>query len=76
MMIDINKFHSGVIACPERSTQNVLGVVRNYLPSNYHAIPTVNGDIAIFGEDVAGWTFDDYVVPRLASGLHTVRKDT
>jgi hypothetical protein len=47
-------------------------VVAAYLPANY----TVDFDrstadnTVISGEDVAGWTLDDYVLPRLASGLH------
>jgi hypothetical protein len=44
-----------------------------YLPGNYNI---VGGDMGapgspvyvIAGEDVAGWTLDGYVVPRLASG--------
>ena len=43
------------------------------LPGNYDII---GGDLGepgrpvylIAGEDVAGWTLDDYVIPRLASG--------
>ena len=45
-----------------------------YLPDNY---VIVGGDIGspgqptyvIAGVDNAGWTLDDYVIPRLASGL-------
>ena len=45
-----------------------------YLPDNYRI---VGGDIGVLGkplyviagEDRAGWTMDDYVIPRLASGL-------
>lgn len=45
-----------------------------YLPTNYNI---VGGDIGepgkpvyvIGGRDVAGWTLDGYVIPRLASGL-------
>lgn len=45
-----------------------LGTVQRYLPENYKAIGGPNG-ILIFGNDSAGWTLDDYVIPRLASGL-------
>ena len=34
--------------------------------------PTVYDEpevITIFGTDSAGWTLDDYVIPRLASGM-------
>ena len=48
-----------------------IETVLRYLPSNY----TANEDsrdgkpvILIEGEDSAGWTLDDYVGPRLASG--------
>lgn len=46
-----------------------------YLPDNYRVIGrTAIGatdvvQILIGGSDVAGWTLDDYVIPRLASGL-------
>jgi len=47
--------------------------VAAYLPSNFRVIgkfqqydeTTV---IGVAGYDVAGWTFEDYVQPRLASG--------
>ena len=45
--------------------------VQDYLPSNYnvvHVDPNGQG-ILIAGEDDHGWTMDDYVLPRLASGL-------
>lgn len=32
-------------------------------------MPTTAAFILIVGEDVAGWTLDGYVLPRLASGL-------
>lgn len=52
--------------------------VARYLPSNYEIVDLIFPDIAeqilpeivvIQGTDVAGWTLDDYVIPRLASGL-------
>lgn len=54
-----------------------LDTVRSYLPSNYTAsvtIGTEGGDILIEGYDRAGWTLDDYVIPRLASGLIAARE--
>lgn len=42
--------------------------VKAYMPSNY-LVRVRDGVIFIEGEDVAGWTLDDYVIPRLASGL-------
>lgn len=57
--------------------------VRAYLPRDYsaneevmerHAVTGPDGyrqsvRIVIRGHDFAGWTMEDYVVPRLASGL-------
>jgi len=50
--------------------------VAAYLPSGYevygHRFPdggTGRLVVLIRGEDNAGWTLDDYVIPRLASGL-------
>ena len=50
--------------------QNV-GQVRDYLPANYKVIHIdENGaGVLIAGEDDAGWTLDEYVIPRYASGL-------
>ncbi len=45
--------------------------VANYLPKNYkilHQDPNGMG-LLIAGEDDHGWTMEDYVIPRLASGL-------
>jgi hypothetical protein len=55
------------IAVVEGQADKVATIAR-YLPSNYSA--KVDGeDVRIFGFDSAGWTLDDYVIPRLASGL-------
>lgn len=50
--------------------------VEAYLPDNYRvvrqcAMQTAKDPIMfiIEGEDRMGWTLDDYVIPRLASGL-------
>ena len=43
-----------------------------YLPENYKVIGGelgLNDAYVIEGEDMAGWTLEDYVVPRLASGM-------
>jgi hypothetical protein len=44
--------------------------VRNYLPSNYSVIGFDAEYVYVTGHDDAGWTLDDYVIPRLASGLY------
>ena len=53
--------------------------VTAYLPDNYRVIcstgygadgmPLDRPGLLIEGADVAGWTLDGYVLPRLASGL-------
>ena len=47
--------------------------VQNYLPSNF-AAQELNGRIVVFGAPNAGWTLEDYVIPRLSSGLISVVK--
>lgn len=37
--------------------------------TDYEIIGRMDDVFIIAGEDVAGWTLDDYVIPRLASGL-------
>jgi hypothetical protein len=59
-----------------------LATIESYLPANYSARVTTSTDdafgrtsddaaafIVIEGYDLAGWTLDTYVLPRLASGL-------
>ena len=43
--------------------------VAAFLPSNYSVVSQADGIVTIAGTDNAGWTLDDYVLPRLASGL-------
>jgi hypothetical protein len=50
-------------------TQDARAVAR-YLPSNYVVLETTEAGVLISGKDNAGWTLDDYVLPRLASGLY------
>ena len=53
-----------------------IETVRAYLPSNYSAEvgPEHDPRIRIVGEDDHGWTLEDYVIPRLASGLICARE--
>ena len=76
--------HSGIIK-PDSPTrratipysgdlpQNIEGFlqrVRALLPENYKVgYNSLTKQFMITGHDVAGWTLDDYVIPRLASGL-------
>jgi hypothetical protein len=48
---------------------NGVATVGRYLPGNYAVIGETSHGILIAGEDNAGWTLDDYVLPRLSSGL-------
>lgn len=43
--------------------------VRALLPANYACFRNTAGTLIVHGCDDAGWTLDDYVLPRLASGL-------
>lgn len=43
--------------------------VERYLPQNYQATPLGTFTL-VFGNDHLGWTLEDYVLPRLASGLY------
>lgn len=40
-----------------------------YMPANYSVLDVLTHDVLIHGQDNAGWTLDEYVLPRLASGL-------
>ena len=40
-----------------------------YLPSRYKVVEVTEEATLIEGEDFLGWTLDDYVIPRLGSGL-------
>lgn len=44
--------------------------VAQYLPDNYKVQWDFKAaELLIMGTDNAGWTLEDYVIPRLASGL-------
>lgn len=44
--------------------------VEAYLPDNYRVVLGCEEGTLIVGADNAGWTLDEYVLPRLASGLY------
>jgi hypothetical protein len=52
-----------------KSGAGELRQVQAYLPRNYVASLDDDDSIVIAGRDSAGWTLDEYVLPRLASGL-------
>lgn len=47
-----------------------LSQVESYLPSNYTVAEVGEDYIVVEGEDYAGFTATDYVMPRLNSGLY------
>lgn len=59
--------------CGEHTFNNFVTIIRRYMPTNYR-VYVCNFDILIAGNDVAGWTLDDYVIPRLASGGYTAKE--
>lgn len=42
--------------------------VKAYLPENYQVIYWCKEGVIIAGKDNAGWTLDNYVIPRFSSG--------
>lgn len=62
-------------------THNDFKSIPAYLPGNYRVVGSVKDfdpfgtvGLVIEGQDAAGWTLEDYVLPRLASGLHFGRE--
>jgi hypothetical protein len=60
---------------------NLLDVASAYLPGNYKVVGELDLDehyytVLIEGRDSAGWTLEDYVIPRLMSGLMGCREVT
>lgn len=54
----------------EWNKMNTLAIVQRYMPSNYKVIESPDKEnLYIYGHDDHGWTMEDYVIPRLASGL-------
>ena len=57
-----------------KSSEALRDAVAQYLPSNYAAGEHGEDDdgqyVVIAGQDNAGWTLHEYVLPRLASGLY------
>lgn len=59
-----------------------VDAVQRYLPGNYALMESFPGTfeglerviVVIGGSDVAGWTLDGYVIPRLRSGNYAARE--
>jgi hypothetical protein len=66
------------ITDPKQDAVERARVIEAYMPSNYSAFPVIADSVTvgvlIVGEDSHGWTLDDYVLPRLASGLYFARE--
>ena len=79
--VPVQRKRRAIVTSPSAGSHHplaLLSTVSNYLPSNYEAYEssgTIHGDvIMIEGYDRAGWTMDDGVIPRLASGLIVARE--
>jgi hypothetical protein len=48
--------------------------VAAYLPRGWEVYRSAENFIMIRGEEVAGWTLDGYILPRLSSGLITAKE--
>jgi hypothetical protein len=51
------------------SVSDTEDTITRYLPDNYKVDGLTSHGLVIAGRDVAGWTLDGYVIPRLASGV-------
>lgn len=78
MSNDQTPYRRAVIAV---QTENDHKAIPAYLPGNYKVVGTVTDfdefgttGLLIEGKDDSGWTLDDYVLPRLASGLYVGRE--
>jgi hypothetical protein len=52
------------------TSNSSLSQVESYLPSNYEVAEITDDYVIVKGEDFLGWTAEDYVIPRLFSGLY------
>ena len=55
---------------PSQSAETVAA----YLPQNYRVIGMSGEDVLIGGTDNHGWTMEQYIIPRLGSGLMAVKE--
>jgi hypothetical protein len=65
--------HLGIKVPATEDVEAVAVRVAQYLPANYEVVGTEtyrnSSEVLVKGTDVAGWTADGYVIPRLATGL-------
>lgn len=60
---------SARIAVVKLMGRDTVKTVASYLPGNYKVLGMQGDDVIIGGVDNHGWTMDDYVIPRLGSGM-------
>lgn len=71
-IIERTQMRYALVSANAASTEQIAA----YLPANYAVLGrtpikgTNTVQILIGGSDIAGWTLDDYVLPRLASGMY------
>jgi hypothetical protein len=65
--------HLGIKVPATEDVEAVAVRVAQYLPANYEVVGTetyrTSSEVLVKGTDVAGWTAEGYVIPRLATGL-------
>ena len=65
--------HIGVRVPATEDVEVTAERVARFLPANYEVVGTEvyrnSSEVFVKGTDVAGWTADGYVIPRLATGL-------
>ena len=65
--------HLAVVVPATDEVEDTAERVARYLPANYEVVGTETyrkrSEVLVRGTDVAGWTAEGYVIPRLASGL-------
>lgn len=54
---------------PRTSLRPTPEEVKGYLPANYYVSGWTDDLVRITGTDHASWTLDNYVIPRLSSGM-------
>lgn len=60
---------SARIAVVKLSGRDTAKTVAAYMPGNYKVLGMQGDDVIIGGVDNHGWTLDEYVIPRLGSGM-------
>jgi len=76
--LEMTKMRYAQVIVPGNDYVAAKETIARYLPGNYEvtgsAVMSKEIMVEIAGEDFAGWTLDDYVIPRLASGLYFAKE--